>query len=653
MKKHQHQVTAEETETVAIEVIDTLEQYIQLQNISSNIDVIIESGATELQVSIINAILENIPEDADEAISHASTLSTVSKSMIDTNYITTLDELRQYQGNTGYTTELVTNVLNRVDYCAQLFVEDALNNSQALDSDVASNLINTMTTLMEMRELINETEYDGARLGRKQLSVGNDIIQALLIGYNSGDEIQLSNDFIDTIGMKQTGANSENVILTQHSVQVSATVVESVSDDDVDVTSMQFKDQRSPFNNEANTRRRLQSNDNDTCSVIILGFNVSDSDTLSERDNYPLCTYFDPLTNDTEASNDNNCYVLSISGDSSYVECACVNTSLTYFALSFEVWDGDVDYTTDVSRFDSELMKIGNEEGYVGLLFVLLWIFACLGGMYGIIRLKNGNLQEQIFDDLPIFVAIHDNEENKIWNLNLKSIDFWTSYRAIMEAYIMRSDTLLFGDFRVLNLWLISLKNDHSFFGICCRGKGTNLNIIYRGLILMCKVLLTSSIMALFYPFNYDTTEFGDWSIVFLESFLTSIVIMLYIEILTHSNIFQLASICKLSSQQGIGSNDGKQQLEMAIGTNTATQANSEDNSELKQDFDFDDTGESDDNMAKKGINNGNRQEDIIVLQELENRTSKLQYKYDVKYGNLCQVILILMILTCFILTII
>ena len=79
---------------------------------------------------------------------------------------------------------------------------------------------------------------------------------------------------------------------------------------------------------------------------------------------------------------------------------------------------------------------------------------------------------------------------------------------------------------KLFYLWLLSIRNDHIWFGICFRQNGTNYTTIQRLSVLCVRLLITMSVSALFFGINRKSFV-GDYTLLFYESFFGWIPVFL------------------------------------------------------------------------------------------------------------------------------
>ena len=259
----------------------------------------------------------------------------------------------------------------------------------------------------------------------------------------------------------------------------------------------------------------------DKCSpiTIILNKTVDESFWDISDSHFPTCAYFNGTTLTFETT---GCYVSY--SDNSITECSCQHS--TYFGTRWEDFTPEINYYGE-SKFQSISGK--NLILYpLGWIVVGCWVSVCvlLIVIFRIVTKRDNKKQMEPKNRITqVIASILDIRDKPLIMEIDKHVTFSEKlkFRSIQELRVIKDDNLKDRSLFVkwFHLFLISLKCDHIWLGICCRSWGTSYTYTQRIAILMIRLLTSLAVGALFYG-RAKATVIGDisLSLVFVCSFV-------------------------------------------------------------------------------------------------------------------------------------
>ena len=188
------------------------------------------------------------------------------------------------------------------------------------------------------------------------------------------------------------------------------------------------------------------------------------------------------------------------------------------------------DFTPEINYWGRESwnqISLKNLIKYpLGFIVVLTWMIVCLSlillfyKQYHIRFMPHCCKCDKI-DDKPLIAQYGDLKNHRKLSKILNNEKLKQKYRSIQEIRIVKDDQLKHRSYFVQfwHLYLLNLKNEHLWFGICFRNFGTSYTYTQRISILMIRFLVTLSTSALFYG-RAKNRAIGDVSLMMYESLL-------------------------------------------------------------------------------------------------------------------------------------
>lgn len=224
---------------------------------------------------------------------------------------------------------------------------------------------------------------------------------------------------------------------------------------------------------------------------FIITFNVSNTSyftvpkgnetyvTMDEFEHFPVCSFYNNSINTFDT---NNCYLLRY--NSTTVTCFCLH--LTDFGCTWSDFTPKVNFLSATEWENLSLESIWRHP--LGLIVVTIWIFLCTLGMC-LLAMRHWE-DVGLMNDRPL---VAETDENIQRILSGKDLDFKLRYRSIQEARLMYDDAVKNRSclVRFWHLFVIKLRNDHLYLGVCVRQYGTHFTSIQRVAILMVRLLTT------------------------------------------------------------------------------------------------------------------------------------------------------------------
>ena len=499
---------------VALELVSLQENVIAVAlNISQEIDIDTEAEAVVV-LSTLTTVTEPIVTvddldendvNEDEAVYGADTVTNVLEA-VSSDIIGTLEDIYDdVDGENG-------NVVGTVSSDTVQSVFDVLSNVQEMrrisDESSDASLSNGETIITSTTSVTN--------LLLKQSIVGEIFpfesttfsIQASKISSGNFDacSIATTNDnnvYGNTVEISQELANDRS---NNGETNVDCTIM--ISEDNVYDTSIgtTYSDEQIYFSNfvlldvvgdeDGNNRRRMRrtrrrrmqnNNDNNNnnnnnngnsnnnvgensngylsrCEPVIISF-YSTINSSSDTANYPQCSFYDE---ESQTYSDNGCYVLSSNEDTGYVECSCRH--LTFYGVRGEDFKPKVNYVDEEYVYSD--ITFENLLLYpLGWIFVIVWCSFCILLVY-LFNSEKVNKSKccQCFcksiEDTPLIV-----QQKALFGGSSNIDDNRSSYRSIKEIKLIKDDVLKHKHYciKLFHLFAIALRNDHLWWGICCR----------------------------------------------------------------------------------------------------------------------------------------------------------------------------------------
>ena len=213
-------------------------------------------------------------------------------------------------------------------------------------------------------------------------------------------------------------------------------------------------------------------------TISILG----DNDVLNH---FPLCSFY----NESLRTFDNtNCFLLSY--NSTRVDCFVLH--LTYFGVSWDEFAPEINFLTTSEWKSATFENVLNYP--LGFIIVLSWCSVC------ILLMSLFHLQSSKIINIPYFNSLTNirnrpliAESQAYMEKVLADDQLKSKYRSIRVIQLFKND-----NFKSLSRWQkfwemykISLRNDHLWFGLCKRDYGTNYSFNQRIAIMMVRFLTT------------------------------------------------------------------------------------------------------------------------------------------------------------------
>ena len=216
------------------------------------------------------------------------------------------------------------------------------------------------------------------------------------------------------------------------------------------------------------------------CDPIIISFNTSNNSFWSEFEHLPMCLFYNETT---QLYSDNGCYVLEKNSDTGIVKLASLHT--THFGVSYDDFRPEINYASDDYYAD---LSIENFLKYpLGWVTVLTWILLCLTLIVIIAISKRGVSDDT--HDMPLIMernAIFKDDDKQTESLKLK-------YRSIKDLRVLSNEKSSYY-YKLFGLWRISFRNDHIWFGICCRNHGTSYTYLERTAVMFIRFLTSMAV---------------------------------------------------------------------------------------------------------------------------------------------------------------
>ena len=230
---------------------------------------------------------------------------------------------------------------------------------------------------------------------------------------------------------------------------------------------------------------------------------------------FPKCAFFDENKKDFSGE---GCYVLAATARHMHtnhtidtVECGCNHT--TYFSLSWEDFVPPINTVDDVFWVELSFQSLIDDP--IGWIVVLSWCCVCGILIYLFDYTRLGNLRD--IEDVPLIV-----QDTAIFH-HVALEDEKLKYRSIKEARLIKDDEMKHARapyiIKLWHLWRISMRNDHVWYGICCRNKGTSFTNKQRIFMMMLRLSTTMAVSSLFYGSSTDTIV-GEITLALYESLL-------------------------------------------------------------------------------------------------------------------------------------
>ena len=519
----------------------------------------------------INAIGNYQINTVGEATVALSTLQEIS------NLSTLIDTDAIFYNNTAdvnttviYESDIIGDILNVV----LTYVLPVLNTSisMPITHDTASDIVRLLSNVQTMRYWTNETQENATTNGQSFVDITQTASSLVLVDSIPGQNYTFKTDKIEVVMAKIRQNNYsicnthvsdyDMIYLSQEFVDIRSNNGEDymdctvmVSNDNVyesrdfitngSISSWQSyfvllnveSAQRSPFYDRNITNRKTNSNGNESgvplgilseCSPIIITFDLlnttfwqgfgrfdeSDSNKSNHENHpFPKCSFFDENKKDFSGE---GCYVLSVSARHSNnndtidtVECACNHT--TYFSVSWEDFVPSIKTTNDI--FWAEISFQSLIDYPIGWIVVLSWLGVCGVLMFLFDHTRLRNLRD--IEDVPLIV-----QDTAIFH-HVALEGEKLKYRSIKEARLIKDDEMKHAPYiiKLWHLWRISMRNDHVWYGICCRNKGTSFTNKQRILMMMLRLLTTMAVSSVFYGSSNETIV-GEITLALYESLL-------------------------------------------------------------------------------------------------------------------------------------
>ena len=306
----------------------------------------------------------------------------------------------------------------------------------------------------------------------------------------------------------------------------------------VDVSQLETSD-------SSNTRRRGLSYsatlDNSTtylsvCEPIILTFNRSYYTDFNETwwDNHvSQCSFYNETTENFESD---GCYVL-YSDDETVV---VASLHLTFFGITWQDFEVDVNWEPlfIVDDLTFELLS----DNPLGIIVSFSWVVFMIIGQICVLYLthvrRNKDNKESKYHKYNLYlknifqctcfrcVDFHDHYDTPLAAIessvfvnngnNDNEIDY-LSYDNVYRYKIISDNDTEWAE-KLFYLWLFVMQNNHAWFGICCRYRGTNYTSKERISILMLRMLISMSVGAVFYGSANTESRVNPYVVGFIES---------------------------------------------------------------------------------------------------------------------------------------
>ena len=279
-----------------------------------------------------------------------------------------------------------------------------------------------------------------------------------------------------------------------------------------------------------------------------------DENTFNQSiETYPQCVFWDTTINDWSAE---GCYVLK-STDSD-VTCACNHA--TFFGATKSHFQPEINYVTYKDFRD---LSLDNLKDYpvgwltVLVIFVLFWSFVIFydkcpqycGNKHKLLKLKvrndkryshssrnshsdnnngNGGVNQDSHQNTDVSDAefYHSADRRLIMHENVVYDGDW-AYKMFMKFRIGKDYAILNNKkwnvhHKAIKLFCLAIKNDHTYFALCCRDPGNGIPVKQRISVLIARVMTLMSVNALFYG-NEPASWVGDKFVSLIGAILSFI----------------------------------------------------------------------------------------------------------------------------------
>ena len=347
-----------------------------------------------------------------------------------------------------------------------------------------------------------------------------------------GSTITLNQEFIDLKSYTNTSSSSESStyldctvmitpsnlyqLTTAFTTTINTTQYQSdfVLLDVSSSTTITLQSQNYYYNETASTTTSRETTTATTegtwlsqCNPIILTFNhtnisyfgdidIVDIYSGADLNHFPSCSFYNTTSKHYE---DNGCYLLSFNQFQS--KCLCLHT--TFFSLSGEEFKPEVNYWGKQSWNTISAKNLVNYP--LGWIVCGVWVLVCVG----LIFLFRSQLHLRLcvcfncdkIDDKPLIAQYGNAKYAAKMKRILSNDELKLKYRSLQEIRIIKDSQLKQRSYFIqwLHLFVLNLKNDHLWAGICFRDFGTSYTSTQRIAILCVRLLTTLAVAALFF----------------------------------------------------------------------------------------------------------------------------------------------------------
>ena len=528
--------------------LDTYEDGQQLVSLQSQIiDTIINVSNTQftlaqLDTNTYSSIISTLATVSQPWFFNLSGTATVGVVEKEYRYTTNHD---QYIFADLYSTHTVNSVMS---FLSVTLLNSNLSNVSIFSIDNVVDVVSVATVLdniVQMRLNLNksdtESQTEAIKNGETLIDIFNQITSSLL-GSDAVAGEQYNGEY-DTYSVQlgKVAATSDttqaNSLCNVNNANDNANVSISVSDELLEIASNLSSDAMNcaTILTQYNIFNVTSYNDNEflsdflsfnifsavidtqdeiwlsSCEPVILVFNISSINITTVNESFPLCMFF----NETSSLFDTNgCYVVSLNDYTDYttVECACKHT--TFFSLSAEEFTPSVNY--EILHYWDDISFESLEKNSLGWIVVISWLV-----LVTILILICHFMKPFKSYDRPLIA--HKLTPEMATYIHKNKDKFFQIQK---ETIIGASDNELAPWKKIIHLWWINLKNNHTWMSLCCRGYGTNETNTGRLLVICIKLLSTMAIGSVFYGESKSTTV-GDWMLSLYSSLFSFLPVKL------------------------------------------------------------------------------------------------------------------------------
>ena len=507
------------------------------------------SEFAELQTNLIEVFLDTVnePMDAASGTAHANVLSVVSKTT--TPVIPSSESEIIYNSNVSLT--VLTSMNDKI--------VPNLGTQDNVDSYSATQIVQTFDNTLTIRECSNESFNKSKTNGQLTLDTVKDAAQFLTslyipsetitivtetivmeaskiatdMDYNEycslNGSVVLSNEYIVQQSFNGTQFMDCIVMNTQTNVyfvsnDVTSVYVENLIeighiDDDTTVENVFQSDfilLEVIAENTTFTTSTTMSETNtflSECEPILLFFNPINISFFNISSYLPQCSFYNTTT---QTFDENGCFLLSY--DDGHFTCSCYHAA--YFSVTWDNFTPDIDFLSEEAWKSLTFNSVINDS--FGLIIVVSWMSFCIFIIIMIGAHHKTHMLCQLYDncanitDKPLVAQTDVVEMALTYNneINYQIENYISLYRGIQESRIIEDvdwTNLSFCD-KFQKAFVLSVKNDHLWLGICFRSYGTNYTYTQRLLMIMFRLLISMATAACFFGRAKDRSV-GDLSL--------------------------------------------------------------------------------------------------------------------------------------------